>query len=366
MKKKTIRRIGILTGGGDCPGLNAAIRAVTKTAMHDYDLEVIGIQDGFHGLIFDKVRPLRREDVSGILILGGTILGASNKDNPLSQPFKIDGKIVKKDCTNEVLQTLNKHEIDALVTVGGDGTQNIAHALSKKGVNVVGIPKTIDNDLEATDFTIGFHTAVMTATEAIDKLHTTAMAHQRIIVVEVMGRYAGWLTLYSGVAGGGDVILIPEIPYDFKEVCSVLKARSEQGKRFSIVVVSEGAKEKGGKMVVRGMDHKRTDPVQLGGVGNYLANRIEEKTGLETRVSVLGHLVRGGRTTPEDRLLATQFGKLAVDLIVQGKMGECVVTKNGKITHVPLTEAVKDQKLVQQNHPLIESAKSVGTSFGVK
>src|SRR3990167_159946 len=252
-------RIGILTGGGDCPGLNAAIRAIAKTAILNYDMEVIGIKDGFLGLIENRFTPISYEDVSGILTLGGTFLGASNKANPFRHP---DFKAGFKDVSDIAVENYRAMELDGLVCIGGDGTLNIAYKLYKKGVKLVGVPKTIDNDLRQTDATIGFDSALVTATQAIDKLHTTAQSHHRVMIIEVMGRYAGWLALYSGLAGGGDIILLPEIPYDIKKVCEVVLKRNRRGKRFSIVVVSEGARQKSGKMVVKKMIKDSTDPVR--------------------------------------------------------------------------------------------------------
>jgi 6-phosphofructokinase 1 len=355
------KRRGILTGGGDCPGLNAAIRAIAKTAILNYHMEVIGIKDGFLGLIENRFMPISYEDVSGILALGGTFIGASNKANPFRHP---DFKGRFKDVSDMAVENYRAMELDGLVCIGGDGTLNIAYKLYKKGINLVGVPKTIDHDLKNTDATIGFDSALITATQAIDKLHTTAQSHHRVMIIEVMGRYAGWLALYSGLAGGGDVILLPEIPYDIKKVCEVVLKRNQRGKRFSIVVVSEGARPKAGRMVVRKIVRDSTDPVRLGGVGNKIADDIERITGLETRVTVLGHLQRGGEPTPFDRILATRFGMEACALVAKGDFGKVVILKSGEVRAIDLKKVVGDIRRVGLNDHVIKTAMAVGTSFG--
>lgn len=356
------KRIAILTGGGDCPGLNAAIRSVTKTAMLNYDMEVLGVRDGYIGLIENKYTPLSYGDVSGILTEGGTFLGTSNKTNPFRY-YCSAGKC--KDVSSVVLKNARMMQLQGLVCIGGDGTLNIAYRLYKKGLNLVGIPKTIDNDLMATDLTIGFDSAVTTATEAIDKLHTTAQSHHRVMVIEVMGRYTGWLALYAGTAGGGDIIVIPEIPYDIKKICSKVIERNKRGKRFSIVVVSEGARPKGGQMVVKKVVKDSTDPVRLGGIGNKLTSDIERLTGLEARVTVLGHLQRGGAPSPFDRMLATRLGTFACDLVARGNFGKMAALKGRDIHAVNLKDAVKATRKVSPRDPIVKSALAVGTSFGV-
>jgi 6-phosphofructokinase 1 len=355
-------RIGILTGGGDCPGLNAAIRSVAKTAILNYDMQVIGIKDGFLGLIENKYISISYEDVSGILAHGGTFLGASNKANPFRHP---DARGIFRDISSAAVRNYKSMDLDGLVCMGGDGTLSIAYKLFKKGIDLVGVPKTIDNDLRLTAVSIGFDSAVITATEAIDKLHTTAQSHHRVMIIEVMGRYAGWLALYSGVAGGGDIIVIPEIPYDIKKVCEKVRERHKHGKRFSIVVVAEGARPKHGEMVVRKILKDSTDPVRLGGIGNKLANDIEKYTGLEARVTTLGHLQRGGSPSPFDRVLATRLGSFACDLIAHGRFGKMVALKGKDIVAVDLKDAVGSIRRVRRDHPLIKSAVAVGTSFGV-
>jgi ATP-dependent phosphofructokinase / diphosphate-dependent phosphofructokinase len=354
---KTKKRIGVLTSGGDCPGLNPAIRAVTKTAIFCHDMEVVGIKDGFEGLIETKTKKLNWEDVSGILTLGGTILGTSNLANPFANGEE------KKDVSQETLKNISSLNLDALVCIGGDGTLHIANQFCQLGVPIVGIPKTIDNDVSATDYTIGFDSAVAVATEAIDNIHSTAESHHRVMILEVMGRYAGWLALYSGVAGGGDVIIIPEFSFDIKKVCAELEKRSKLGKRFSLVVVSEGVKL-GTDLVVKREVKGSTDPIRLGGVSYRIAEQIEETCGLETRVIILGHLQRGGKPTDFDRILATQFGKHALDLIVAGKFGYMTSVQGGNITSVPIQSAIASLKKVPPSFPLIEAARSVGTCFG--
>ncbi|HEX7401526.1 MAG TPA: ATP-dependent 6-phosphofructokinase [candidate division Zixibacteria bacterium] len=356
MKRK--KRIGVLTNGGDCPGLNPAIRAVTKTAILCHDMEVVGIKDGFEGLIENRTKKLVWEDVSGILALGGTILGTTNQANPFANGVE------KKDVSSEVLKNFTRLELDALVCIGGDGTFHIAHRFHQLGVPLVGIPKTIDNDVSATDFTIGFDSAVAVATDALDNIHSTAESHHRVMLLEVMGRYAGWLALYSGVAGGGDVILMPEFSFDLQKVMAKLESRSKIGKRFSLVVVSEGVKPGGSEFVIKREVKGSTDPIRLGGVSYRIAEQIEATTGLETRVIVLGHLQRGGKPTDFDRILATQFGKLAVDLIMERKFGYMTSVQRGKITSVPLRDGIAALKKVPLDFPLIQAARAVGTCFG--
>ncbi len=362
---KQPRKVGILTGGGDCPGLNAVIRAVAKSLIFEHGFEVVGILDGFQGLVEGNAKELGSDDVSGILAVGGTILGTTNAADPFRYPVKRpDGKVEHKDESAQAIKNCEAFGIDSLVTIGGDGTMHIAHRLGKLGLPVVGVPKTIDNDLAETDYTFGFHSAVTVITEAIDRLHTTAQSHHRVMVVETMGRYAGWLALNGGIAGGGDVILIPEIPYSLEKVCEVCVKRSKKGKRFSIVVVAEGVKREGGKMVVQDLDPLRTDPVRLGGIGNVLAQDITQCGGLETRVTILGHLQRGGSPTPFDRVLATCFGVEAARLVSSGEFGRMACLQKGEITSVPMERAVSRLKTVPPDHNLVRTARSVGTSFG--
>ncbi len=362
-KKEAIRRIGILTGGGDCPGLNAVIRGVTKPA-EDYGMSVYGICDGFEGLVEGKARELSNADVSGILARGGTILGSSNKGDPFHWPVEINGKIEIQDKSGAALKNYKSWGLDALIAIGGDGTMHICNKLSKMGINVIGVPKTIDNDLEATDFTFGHDSAVYVVATSLDRLHTTAASHHRVLVVEVMGRYAGWIALNGGLAGGADIILIPEIPFDWEKVAKKIHERELMGKKFSLVCVAEGAKPIGGELTTRGSDIKRTDPIQLGGIGKIVADRIEELTGKETRVTILGHLQRGGSPTPYDRILSTKFGAFAIDLVAQRKFGRMVALKGNEIKNVKIEDAISRQKLVDPKGQAVAVAKAVGISFG--
>ncbi|MCD6362866.1 MAG: 6-phosphofructokinase [Synergistetes bacterium] len=359
-----VKRIGILTGGGDCAGLNAVIRAVVKSAVGKYNIEVWGIENGFRGLVKREIRPLTPSDVSGILPRGGTMLGTTNRDNPFHFPVLEEGRVLYKDMSHVAMENFRKYKLDVLIVVGGDGSLKIALDFWKKGMPVIGVPKTIDNDLEATDLTFGFDTAVLTATEALDKLHTTAESHHRVMVLEVMGRYAGWIALVAGIAGGADIILIPEIPFDFEKICEKIRQREKEGKKFSLVMVAEGAREKGGDMVVQKVVEGSPDPVRLGGIGKYVADKIEKMTEFETRVTVLGHLQRGGSPTPFDRVLATRFGVKAVELAVEGRFGEMVCLKGGEISSVPLDKAVEHIKLVPPDCELVRVARAVGVSFG--
>ena len=339
-----MKKIGILTGGGDCPGLNAVIRAVVRKSLR-YKWTNVGIRNGWKGLIDGDITPLSDHLVSGILPKGGTILGTSR-----TNPFK-DQESVKKTVEN-----IKKFGLDAVVVIGGEDTLGVALKLHKMGIPVVGVPKTIDNDLSGTDFTFGFDTAVSTVTEAIDRLHTTAESHHRVMVVEVMGRHAGWIATMAGIAGGADEILIPEVPFDINLVCKNLKARYDSGKLFSIVVVSEGAKPKDIERVATLSNEKdEFGHVRLGGIGHYLAKEIEKMLGVETRVTVLGHVQRGGTPTAYDRVLATRYGVAAVDLIKNENYGKMVALKGSKIVPVDLEEAVSKLKTV--NMELYEIAK---------
>ena len=330
--------IGVLTGGGDCPGLNAVIRAVVRTGAK-YGFDTIGIRDGWHGLIAGDVEPLTDYSVTGILPKGGTILGTSR-----TNPFK-DGADVQRLRDN-----IRRFGIDALVAIGGEDTLGVANKLSAMGIPVVGVPKTIDNDVAATDYTFGFDTAVSIVTEAIDRLHTTAESHHRIMVVEVMGRHAGWIATMAGIAGGADQILIPEVPFDLDEVAGHLQARYEKGKKFSIVVVAEGAQPKGMEGAIT--QSARTDEfghVTLGGIGTFLRDELEKRLGMETRVTVLGHVQRGGSPTAHDRVLATRFGVAAVELIREKDFGKMVALRGNDIVAVPLEEAVANLKTVDMD-----------------
>jgi len=358
-----VRKIGILTGGGDCPGLNAVIRGVTKPAQ-DHGMVVYGILDGFEGFVEGKTIELRNEDVSGILSRGGTILGSSNKGDPFHWPVEKDGKIEIVDKSQNVLRNYKALDLDAVIAIGGDGTMHICNKLSEMGLNVVGVPKTIDNDLDATDMTFGHDSAVYVVSEALDRLHTTASSHHRVIVVEVMGRYAGWIALHGGLAGGADLILIPEFPFSWESVYDKIHKRELQGKRFSLVCVAEGAKPIGGQLVTKGTDVKRTDPIQLGGIGKVVADNIEKNTGRETRVTVLGHLQRGGSPTPYDRILATKFGAFAINLAANRRFGKMAALKGNEIVEVNIADAISKQKLVKPDNQAVLAARANGISFG--
>jgi ATP-dependent phosphofructokinase / diphosphate-dependent phosphofructokinase len=360
------KRIGILTGGGDCPGLNAVLRAAGKTLL-GRGLEVVGFEDGFLGVMEKRFRVLRNSDLSGILSTGGTILGTSNRDNPFAwKPRTPEFKdAANTDCSDQVVALARELQLEGLIVIGGDGSLSIADRLVReKNIRCIGVPKTIDNDLSATDVTFGFDTAVAIATICIDRLHSTAMSHHRVMVVEVMGRYAGWIALFAGVAGGGDVILLPELPYRMEVVNQTLLERSTTGKRFSLVVVAEGAKAADGDLVVNKVVKDSPDPLRLGGIGQMLVNQIEDATGLEARVSVLGHLQRGGSPTAHDRLLATEFGARAARLAMEGGWDQMVAFRGGQYASVPLSDAVRQLKRVPLDHSLITAARSVGTSFG--
>lgn len=364
MAKARLKSVAVMTGGGDCPGLNAVIRAVTKTAITKYDMVVWGIQDGYLGLIENRIHRLTYEDTSNILTVGGTILGSSNTSNPFKFPVEAGGKTQMKDLSDDCLAHLRERGVEALVCIGGDGTMASAAAFAKKGLPVMGVPKTIDNDLVGTDVTFGFDTAVTTATEAIDKIHTTASSHHRVMIIEVMGRYAGWIALYAGAAGGADVILLPEIPYRLEKVCRYVLGRSHRGKRFSIIVVSEGAREKDGQMVVQKRIANSPDPIRLGGIANKLADDINGQTGLDCRAVVLGHVQRGGTPTPHDRTLATMLGHSAIELLAGGVKNRLVVWKDGGLSSVPLARVANKVKKVPRTHALIKAAKAIGASFG--
>lgn len=359
-----IKKIGIMTGGGDAPGLNAVIRAATFVATRNYGLEVIGIKNGYRGLYTGEFLPLERREISGILHRGGTILYSSNKDNLFQYPFEENGETVYRDVSDVGIANLQKEGIDALIVIGGDGTLTSARDFGRKGVKVVAVPKTIDNDLLCTDYTFGFDTAVDVATEALDRLHTTAESHHRIMVLEVMGRYAGWIALQAGIAGGADAILIPEIPYDLEVVAEKLRRRRRNGKEFSVVVVAEGARPVGGEMVVSKIVGSSPDPVRLGGVGTKIAYELEEMVGLESRATILGHLQRGGVPSAYDRVLATRYGAAAVDLLMSGKYGHMVTLRGSEMASDSLENVIGQIKKVDPEGDLVRTAKDIGISFG--
>ncbi|MCR6515128.1 MAG: 6-phosphofructokinase [Clostridium sp.] len=363
---KKIKKIALLTGGGDCPGLNAVIRAVTRTAILNYGYEVIGYKFGYRGLYNNDFVPLTLETVSGILHRGGTILYSSNKDNLFDYTVEEDGKFIKKDVSDVAVENLKKEGVDVLVVIGGDGTLTSARDFSRKGVNVIGVPKTIDNDLASTDVTFGFNTAIGVATEALDRLHTTAESHHRIMVCEVMGRGAGWIALESGIAGSADVILLPEIPYNIESIVDKVEERKAEGKLFTIIVVAEGAKEKDGEVVVSKIVHDSPDPIRLGGIGNKLADDLERRIkNHEVRCTVLGHIQRGGITSTFDRILSTRYGVAAVELIEAKAFGNMVCLKGDTISFDSLENVIGQKtKNVDPNCELVKVAKSIGISFG--
>ncbi|MGD8568105.1 MAG: ATP-dependent 6-phosphofructokinase [Gammaproteobacteria bacterium] len=369
-------RIGVLTAGGDCPGLNAAIRGIGKSAQSNYDMEVIGFRSGFRGLMENQVVPLEGDILSGILTVGGTILGTS-RDKP--HRMIVDNKV--QDMTDVIVENYRANKLDALVCLGGGGTHKNALHLMNHGLNIVTLPKTIDNDVARTDVTFGFHTAMDIATESIDRLHSTAHSHHRIIIVEVMGHRAGWLALGAGIAGGADVILIPEIPYETESVASAIKKRARSGKKFSIVAVAEGARSRQDAEELQNLvtkkeacgskdekkqlkkDIKKLEQQQADH-SFHLAKQLEHLTGLESRVSILGHLQRGGIPSANDRLLATRLGTACADLIHQRQFGIMVAARGEGYEPVPIAEVAGHRKLVPTDHPWIDSARKVGTSFG--
>ncbi len=353
-------RVGLLTGGGDCPGLNAVIRAVTKSLILQHNAEVIGFEDGFLGLIEQRIRPLSYSDVSGILTRGGTILGTSNKANPFKY-FKRGGADVSPEVVKYCARTLS---LDAIVVIGGDGTMTIANGLRERGLNLVGVPKTIDNDLIGTDRTFGFSTATAIATEALDRLHTTAQSHHRVMILETMGRYAGWIALYAGVAGGADVILIPEIPFSLEEVIRVCREREVGGQRFTLICVAEGARFRDGEMVVRQQVADSPDPVRLGGISRVIEDALQHHVRSEIRTTILGHMQRGGSPNAYDRNLGTAFGAYAASMVAQGQYGRMVTINGGRLMSIPFAEVAGKTRTVPPDAPMLAAALSVGTSFG--
>lgn len=358
--KSKVKTFGILTSGGDAPGLNAAIRGICKTSILQYNMKPIGIRNGFRGLIENDCFELSLNDFSGLLTKGGTILGTS-RDKPFKNP-EINQKTNLLPI-DSIIKTYESNHMDALVCLGGNGTNTTANLLSQAGLNVIGLPKTIDNDIVKTDITFGFHTALEIATEAIDRIHTTANSHNRIIVVEVMGHKAGWLGLQSGLAGGADVILIPEIPYDINEVAKFLLKRKNNGKNFSIVVVAEGALSKEEALLTK-KELKKVRKSMCGSIGYKIAHELEKVTSLETKVSVLGYLQRGGTPSAFDRILATQFGVAGANLLSSSNFGKLVAMQNNQIVDIPLTEVAGKIKTIPINHPLIIAGKELGTCFG--
>jgi ATP-dependent phosphofructokinase / diphosphate-dependent phosphofructokinase len=355
-----VKTIGVVNGGGDAPGLNAVIRAIVRSATGAHSMRVTGIHNGFDGLIWpESAKELTDESVSGILPRGGTILGTTNRGNPFGYRGKEDGKEVVHDYSSLCLENARRLGIDALIVIGGDGTLHIAHDFSRRGMKVVGVPKTIDNDLSATEVTFGFDTALLVATEAIDRLHTTAESHHRVMLIEVMGRDAGWIALHAGIAGGAHIILIPEIPFRFESICDAVHARENRGKRFSLVVVAEGVKlpetDPNGKVIPR--------PAP-GNVANTIAFTLREMLQKEIRVTVLGHVQRGGSPTPFDRILATRMGVHATDLVARGEFNRMVCLRAGRIESVTLDEALSQMKVVDPAGEIVHAARAIGTTFG--
>lgn len=362
-----IKKIGVMTAGGDCPGLNAVIRAVTKTAIQKYGLEVVGIKHGYRGLYLgeEEFIPLGLPDVSGIISKGGTMLYSSNKDNLFDYTYVDEhGQEQRGDVSDVGVNNLKKAGIDALVVIGGDGTLTSGRDYARKGVKVIGVPKTIDNDLASTDTTFGFDTAVSTATEAIDRLRTTAESHSRIIVVEVMGRYAGFIAIASAIAGGCDACLIPEIPYDINKVAEAIKHNKARGKNFALVVVAEGAKPLGGEVVVNKIVENSPDPIRLGGIGEVVANQLEHLAGLECRATILGHVQRGGTPTANDRILSTRYGSYAVDLLMEGKFGNMVTLAGTELSYVSLENVIGKNKAVEEDGYWVQAARAVDMCLG--
>jgi 6-phosphofructokinase 1 len=358
------QHIGVVTAGGDCPGMNAALRAVVKAAVHRHHVRVTGFLDGFGGLLADQARPLGFDDVAGILAQGGTILGASNRDDPFRVPVDRPEGRAYEDRSDAVLSVLARRGIEGLLVIGGDGSLSIARRLEARGVAVVAIPKTIDNDVLGTDVTLGFDSALAVATDAVDRLHTTAASHHRVMVVEVMGRNAGWIALEAGMAGGGDVILIPEAAFRYEAIAAGILDRQRRGRRFSIVVVAEGARCPGGRTVVRQIIADSPEPVRLGGVGAVLAQVLETLLPFEVRYVVLGHVQRGGSPTAFDRILATRFGSAAVAALADGNSGIMVALRGGRVEPVRMSDVVGKPRRVDPCGERVMAARSIGIIFG--
>jgi 6-phosphofructokinase 1 len=363
---KKITRIGILTGGGDCPGLNSVIRAVTKCAIVDFGLEVYGIYDSFDGLIGQpRTKRLRMDDVKGLLFRGGTILGSTNKGDPFAYRKVVSGKVIEEDHSDEVVENVERLGLDALVVIGGDGTMAVADRfVERKRLPMVGVPKTIDNDIAGTDRTFGFDTAVAIATEAIDRLQTTASSHHRTLVVETMGRNAGWIALESGLAGGADVILIPEIPFTVEAVAAAINEREHYGRRSTIVCAAEGAKPAGGNQFVEKTIIDSAEPIRLGGIARWLCDQLEGRVRAECRAIVLGHIQRGGTPTANDRVLCTRFGVEAVHAIMRNESGSMVVIRDNAVGTIPIGEVAGRQRTIDPGSDIIRAARATAVSFG--
>ncbi|HWR38774.1 MAG TPA: ATP-dependent 6-phosphofructokinase [Patescibacteria group bacterium] len=360
---KKVSRVGVLTGGGDCPGLNAVIRGVVKTALGQ-GIQVWGIQNGFGGLVENQIIEMTDRTVSGILPRGGTILGTTNRDNPFHYPVEKNGETVYEDRSGQAIDNIRKLGVEALVVIGGDGSLAIADMINEAGLPVVAVPKTIDNDIPATERTFGFDTAVMVATEALDRLHTTAESHHRVMVLEVMGRYAGWIALHAGIAGGAHVILLPELPYKMEGVVRAIEQRAQTGRHFSIIVISEGAFPLGGEISVGRIVEGSHEKIRLGGAGEKLTREIEQMTGIESRCTVLGHLQRGGTPTAYDRILSTRYGVEAAQCVIEGQFGCMVALQKNNIIRIPIKYVAGKTNNVPVDHELVLAARAIGVSFG--
>ena len=362
----SLKRVGILTGGGDCSGLNAVIRAVTRSAIIRYEAEVIGIEQGFEGLIFDRHRKLTVAGTKDILQLGGTILGTTNKGDPFEyRQFDKDGKLTTQDYSPQTIENFKRLELDCLFVVGGDGTLQLGYRFFEMGLPVIGIPKTIDNDLMGTDYTFGYQTAVQVACDALDRLQTTGESHHRVMILEVMGRGSGWIGLEAGISGGAHVILIPEIPYDLEKVLEKIRLRAEGGSPFSVIVVAEGAKEIGKEAITSEAASTRLQGVaQLGGVGNYIAKQLSDRIDLEVRCTVLGHTQRGGTPLAFDRVLGTRLGTQAVEAAAEGKFGTMVALRCQDIALIPLESLAGVVRYVPADGQLVRTAESIGVCLG--
>lgn len=358
------KKIAVLTGGGDAPGLNAVIYTLVRACHSKFDCELIGYKFGYRGLYNDDFMPLTIESTSGILHKGGTMLYSSNKDNLFDYMIEENGEMVKRDVSDRAVENMKRQGVDVLVVLGGDGTLTSARDFSRKGVNVIGVPKTIDNDLAATEATFGFDSAVNVVTECLGRLHTTAESHHRIMVVEVMGRSAGWIALQSGIAGSADVILIPEIPFTMSKIVDKVEERNRQGKPFTIIVVTEGATERGGQAIIGKVVDDSPDPIRFGGIAAKIAHDLEPLVSHEVRYCALGHIQRGGDTSPADRVLSARYGVAAADLIAKKKYGNMVCLRNGKMSHVSLEDVIGTNKLVEPDGELVHVARGLGISFG--
>ncbi len=360
----SIKKIGILTAGGDCPGLNAVVRAVSKNALKN-GIEVLGFKNGFDGLVRNEFIHITGDTVSGILTLGGTILGTSNIANPFNYTLPPFGSPeTPRNLSTVALHNFKENQLDALITIGGDGTLHMSQQFVELGMPIVAVPKTIDNDLSATDQTFGFDSALAVATEAIDRLHTTAQSHHRVMIVETMGRYAGWIALRSAIAGGGDIVLLPEIPYNDDVIVNYILDRKSKGKTFSIVVAAEGAKNEAGELAVARTVAGSTDAIRLGGIAYKLSNMIEDRTKIESRACVLGHTQRGGTPTAFDRWLSTLYGAKALDMVLEGKFGYMAALRSFQMTEVKIADAISKLKLVDPHGEEVKAALEVGMSFG--